>query len=469
MTWNWFVIVAFLFWPIVAGILYRTKPIAVATVWTVLGGLLLLPSTMEIKFEMIPAFDKNSIPNVCAVIGCLFLAPRQRRLPIRSRLADLIILVYLFSPVFTSAFNNDAIQVGGRVLPGVGNYDAISAGLRQLIFFLPFLVGRRFLRSADDIKIILRALVVAGLVYSVPMLFEIRMSPQLSNLIYGYFPSTFSTEGRYGGFRPVVFMINGLALAFFIMTSLLASIALWRTRNKIREIPASGISVYLGAILMLCKSAGALAYGMVAGFLVGLATPRLQSRIAILLVSIGLLYPLLRITDLFPTRTLVSIAGLISEERSGSLEFRFRQEDRLLERASQRFMFGWGRFGRSRLYEESGDDSSTTDGLWIIILGSFGIVGFLAQFGLLALPVFSAVSTIKLIESKSDSVLLAALAMIVALTVIEQLPNASVNPWSWLLAGALLGRTEFIKSTAMVSRKRRPRLKSVEANFQTSS
>ena len=143
MLGNWFAIAALLSWPAVAGVLYKTKPIAFATVWTILGAYLLLPSEVTIKFEMIPALDKNSIPNICAAVGYVLLAPRRKRLQARSRVAGLLIFFYVVGPVFTSAFNNDAIVSGDHVLPGVGNYDAISAILSQSIFFLPFIIGRR--------------------------------------------------------------------------------------------------------------------------------------------------------------------------------------------------------------------------------------------------------------------------------------------------------------------------------------
>jgi hypothetical protein len=34
------------------------------------------------------------------------------------------------------------------------------------------------------------------------------------------------------------------------------------------------------------------------------------------------------------------------------------------------------------------------------------------------------------------------MALIVAISVVDLLPNASINPWTCLLAGALLGRAE---------------------------
>ena len=75
----------------------------------------------------------------------------------------------------------------------------------------------------------LRGLVVAGLIYSLPMLFEVRMSPQLHTWIYGYFPHSFGQQMRDGGFRPVVFIGHGLGVAFFVMTTVVAAAAFWRT------------------------------------------------------------------------------------------------------------------------------------------------------------------------------------------------------------------------------------------------
>jgi hypothetical protein len=48
-----------------------------------------------------------------------------------------------------------------------------------------------------------------------------------------------------------------------------------------------------------------------------------------------------------------------------------------------------------------------------------------------------------------------ALILIVAITVVEQLPNASISSWSWLLAGTLLGRVE--GALAMMRDTRRSR------------
>ena len=458
-TGNWFALIALLGCPLVAAVLYKVLPSSQATIWTILGGFLLLPSDVAIKFTMIPAFDKNSIPNICACIGCMVCSPKRRKSSL-AKLPVLIAAIYLLSPLVTSAFNNDLISIGGgRVLPGVGYYDAISAIVYQSLFFLPFPLGWRFLGESKEIEEVFRALAVAGLVYSLPTLFEIRLSPQLSAWIYGVFNSSFITEARYGGFRPVVFMINGLALSFFLMTTVLAVLALRRTKTPIGKVPLRGAAAYLAVVVVLTKSAGALLYTIAGSLLTGIATPRNSIRIAVMLVTIALAYPLLRTTGLFPTDTLVDMASALNEQRGSSLKTRFDQEDQLLARASERFTFGWGRYGRNRVHtEDYGGDVSLTDGLWVITMGQFGLVGFLALFGLLSFPVFRAARALRYSPSEREKVFLSGLALIVALTVVEQIPNASISPWSWLLSGVLLGRTEALRSSQrrIVSPKIRP-------------
>jgi len=456
MTANWFATVAIFAWPIVAIILYRTRSFSEATLWTILGALLLLPSNVSIKLDMIPAFDKNTIPNVCVVVAYFAFAQRRRPAKPSPGIVEIFAVAWIVGPVFTSVLNGDTLVYGPTILPGVGYYDGISALLGQLLLCLPFFIGRLALQRSADTEAIMRVLLIAGLLYSVLMLFEIRMSPVLSSWVYGYFPSGFVSEMRYGGFRPVVFMKNGLTAAFFMMTAFLAGVAFWRLKTSIvKSLPPSGVSAYLGVVIMLCKSAGALIYAGCIGFLVRWAKPKTQVRVAVVIVTIGISYPVLRMTNNFPTNALLEMAMTFSQERAESLKVRFDQEQQLLAHASQRFLFGWGRYGRNRIFEENfGKDISITDGAWIQVLGQFGIVGFLAQFGLLALPVFRAMSALRFTESARDRVFLAVLALIVALNLIEQIPNSSMSSWNWLLAGALLGRAEYLRAVANNPRKR---------------
>ena len=418
-----------------------------------MGAQLLLPVGASIKFEMIPALDKSSIPSLAALLGCMMATCRLPRIFHGFGLPEILICLLVISPFITSELNTDPIRIEMIDLPGSSHYDGGSAVIAQLLFVLPFFLGRQLLRNAEDTEEVMRVLVAAGLFYSLPVLFEIRMSPQLHTWIYGYFPHSFGQQVRDGGFRPVVFLGHGLLVAFFVMTTVVAAAALWRTESRVHRLPAGAITAYLSAVLVLCKTLSAALYGAVLAILVRLTGPRLQVRIALLLVIVTLLYPTLRTIDLFPTRALLEFATSFSADRAQSLEFRLNNEDQLLERAWQRIMFGWGRFGRNRVYDpETGKDLSVTDGRWIITLGVFGFAGFLAEFGLLALPVWRAASALKFTESLREQIFLSALALIVAISLVDLLPNASLSPWTWLLAGVLLGRTEALRADALAPR-----------------
>jgi O-antigen ligase len=201
------------------------------------------------------------------------------------------------------------------------------------------------------------------------------MSPQLHTWVYGYFPHSFLQQIREGGYRPVVFLGHGLLVAFFTMTTAVAAAALWRTQTRIQRLSAGAVTAYLSGMLVLCKTAGALVYGTFLIPLARFAGPRTQLRIALLLVSLALLYPTLRAENLVPTETMLSLAASVSAERAQSLQTRFEQEKQLLDHTSERPLLGWGRWGRNRIADpETGDDVSITDGLWILTMGEFGYV-----------------------------------------------------------------------------------------------
>jgi len=260
----------------------------------------------------------------------------------------------------------------------------------------------------------------------------------------------------------LVFLENGLIVAFFVATTAVAAASLWRTRTRIGRLPLGGVTVYLGVILVLCKTMSAGVYGMIGILLVRLASPRLQLRVACVLAALSMAYPALRVMDLFPTNSMVENTRILSTDRADSLWLRFTQEDQLLAHALERPWFGWGRWGRSRVYNGYlGGDTSITDGFWIQTLGVYGVIGFAATFGLMGLPVFRAAKALKLAQSLRDGEHLAALALILGFVMIDQLPNASISNWTWLLVGALLGRAEALQAAI---RQHNP-----VGNFQVSS
>ena len=172
-----------------------------------------------------------------------------------------------------------------------------------------------------------------------------------------------------------------------------------------------------------------------------------------------MIYPFISITKAFPDQAIINIATSINKDRADSLKFRFDNEDVLLSHGRERLFFGWGGWGRNRVYNEvTGKDQFVTDGHWIVTFGQFGFIGFFAEFGLLAIAVLRASQVLKLMKSGLEQRLHSAHMLVVAIIMIDQLPNSSLSPWLWLLAGALLGRSESVitinKDCALLNKKK---------------
>jgi 4-amino-4-deoxy-L-arabinose transferase-like glycosyltransferase len=205
------------------------------------------------------------------------------------------------------------------------------------------------------------------------------------------------------------------------------------------------VALYLGVVFVLCKSTGAILYALILAPLVLRATPERQMKVATFLGVLVLLYPALRASELVPTEWLVEQAKAISPERAQSLEFRFDNEEMLLEKARERIAFGWGGHGRRSVYDdELGKEIAVADGHWIIVLGTRGAVGFLEAFGLLVFPIFFARRRFRRLTDDVERRALAGFTLIVAICAFDLLPNGLFSNYVYLLAGALMGMAQQI-------------------------
>jgi hypothetical protein len=440
-----------LVWPGIAVALFRALPLERALVWSILGAYLILPPVANFDAPLVPPLDKTSIPNLAAFACCVIMLRQRVPLLPDGAAGCIVMLLFVVSPAATVFTNADPIPYAGGVLPGLRIHDSVSVVINQAIAVLPFFLARRFLATEAAQREILVALVLAGIAYSLPMLIEVRLSPQLNTWIYGFFQHDFIQMMRQGGFRPIVFLPHGLWVAFFALMTLIAGVALWRSAAPERRTPFMLAAGYLGVVLVLCKSMAVLAYAAILGPLVRFAGPRAQVRIAAGLALVAVLFPLLRGADLVPVEAMLAQAERVSVERAASLAFRFGNEDLLLEHANAKPWFGWGGWGRNRIYDDMGKDVAVTDGRWIIVIGSFGWAGYVAEFGLLALPLLMLARRTGRMRADEISPHLGPLALVLGINLIDMLPNATLIPFTWLLAGALLGHAEALKAGRAVA------------------
>jgi len=313
---------------------------------------------------------------------------------------------------------------------------------------IPFLLARRFLYRAEDQRDLLYAFMIGGLVYSPLMLVEVALSPQLNMWTYGYYQHDFIQTIRFGGFRPMVFVYHGIWAAFYLLMALLSAYALWRTKQAKPNWKFLLVALYLTGVLVLSKSLGAWIFAAVLIPIFLVCGARWQMRLAVLIAGFAIAYPALKGLTVVPEDRILSFAESIDPERAASLGFRFGNEYQLLERAKERPLFGWGNYDRNQILDTTtGEVETVTDGRWVILIGQLGWLGFLAEFGLLVLPVFLLWRETRHRNPRDYSPLIVPLSLMLAINVFDMLPNATLTPLTWLMAGALTGYAESLRTS----------------------
>jgi tetratricopeptide (TPR) repeat protein len=372
-----FAYIALLGWIPGVIVLFALVPARKAAATALIGAWLLLPP-FTLVISSLPDYSKNTAAAVGILLGTLIFGI-DRLVRFRPRWFDLPMLLWCLCGIGSSLQN------------GLGLYDGLSDALTQtLTWGLPYLFGRLYFSDPEGMRYFATAMVVGGLLYVLPCLYEIRMSPQLLANIYG---GGIWQGTRLGGFRPNVFFQTGLELGLWMTAASLAGWWLWRcgTIKSIGQMPFGGVllPILIGTTI-ICRSTGALALLLMGTALLWM-TVRFRTRLLLAgLLFAGPLYVAIRVTNLWSGQHAVDLANiLVGPDRAVSLEYRFKCEDLLMAKALQQPTFGWGGWDRSAAY--FGADTSwpkrvPTDGLWIIILGTKGYVGLILFYLALILP-----------------------------------------------------------------------------------
>jgi hypothetical protein len=415
-------------------------PLAVSI--SIVGAGALLPNALAFDFPGVPPLDRDAIAAIASFAGCVLMHPRYMRARPPGSGIEVFTIAIALAAFCTALTNRDPVHLSSIRMPPLSLYDGISMTAAAVITFgIPLYLGRALFRTPRDLAVLLGVLAIGGLMYSVPVLWEIRMSPGLHEFVYGFKAEDFAQAKRGGlwGWRPMVFVGHGLSLAMLLGACGVAAAGLWRARSAIVRGMGVVLTPYLYALLIACSSLGALVLSTAALPCVMLLRPSFQGRIMMLLCVAVLTYPVTRALDVFPSTWLVEQAEQISEDRAASLRFRFDNEDELIDRARERILFGWGGYNRNRVYDAETDKASVTDGFWIIMLGQRGIIGFLCVFGLLIVPVFAAGRALGRHAGGANAVLVATTAWLATLSAVDLLPNGFLSARNVLICGALLG------------------------------
>lgn len=410
--------------------LFAVLPARRAVLIAVIAGWLFLPQT-GFKVGGLPPYTKMTATCLAAFLGTVAF-DSGRLLSLRPRLVDLPMLVWCVCPMATSLDN------------GLGIHDGCTAVFQRTVMWgLPYLLGRVYFCDSDGMKELAAAVVAGGLAYVPLCLFEVKMSPQLHHMVYGFHQHDFGQTVRFGGYRPMVFMQHGLMVALWMTAATLSAFWLWHTKaiRQVWHVPVGWAAAILGATAILCKSALGLLL-LAIGITVLCLCKRVRRPWPVLcLVLVVPAYCTLRVTGAITGDSLLSTSqALFGADRAQSLETRLKSEHLYIDKSMQRPILGWGGWNRTATWDEESHFSAIPDGLWIITLGENGVLGLATLLaGMLIGPVMLHRRVPVDRWSAPPYAAAAAMAVVVALYMVDNLMNAMVNPVYAVAAGGIVG------------------------------
>lgn len=450
-----------LLWAPVAAMAFTQMKTTRAAMVTIVGGIIFLPERAAFDLPLVPPFDKNALSVLYALVLIFVTAPARFRRAKLLRGVDLWFLFFVVGAFGTTMTNGDSFVYGGglhwngvdrfpvTVLPAMTTRDIPSTIIRDVVdLYFPYLAGRLIIQDRKDVEEFFRMMTFFGVIYVPLMFFEAVMSPQLHRWFYGYHPASFIHAVRGTGYKPYVFLRGGLAVASYMYLTMMCAAVCVRLKIKLpMGIPAGGALIGIVIAIAISRNVGVLVYVAATLPLALFLGASSQTRIAVFLAVVFASFPYSRTSKIFPTEKILDVAKGYSMHRWQSLKTRFDNEDALLARALERPAWGWGTFGRNRIYDKrTGYDTSITDGEWIIQLGVRGIVGAIAFFAICMWPILSAWRSMRKIASKHGKLIVAMFALCIGTLIVDLLPNSAFNKLVYFAAGALVGIVRALKA-----------------------
>src|SRR5690348_10014686 len=194
-------------WLAVGYVLFRRLPAPLATIAVVVVGQLFLPEihgthvtpdAPEVLPLPIVKFTKPNTISYALLLGSL-LFDRRRWAEVYPRWFDVPMFAWCVAPFFSAVVNGNG--------PYGGFYEGATVALHQTMAWgVPYWFGRLYLSNRAGLRALAAAVVLGGLAYVPLCLIELRISPQLHRMVYGYHQHDFNQTIRFGGYRPMVFM-----------------------------------------------------------------------------------------------------------------------------------------------------------------------------------------------------------------------------------------------------------------------
>jgi len=421
---------------------FRALPPAVAALAVFLGGWVVLPvghfpagsAAVEFPYWItglaVPSdmlLTKAWVAPAAAMLGVLvFDRPALMRL--RPVWADAVIALWCAWPLLQAAVSADA-QPAGWV---ASLYLAGSWGL-------PWLLGRLYCAAPQGQLLLVKGLALAGVACLPFSLIEGVVGPAVYGWVYEIHPFRLDGAVRYLGYRPLGFFEDGNQFGLWVSLCALAAVWLAWALPPGREARLARVLAALSVLMAVAAQSvgGILMLGIGVAVLSAsrVLRPRLMLAAALAaLILGGAIYvsgvvPIARIGK--DTAFGQRVIGAFRSVGRGSFTWRIGQDQKLLADAMAKPLAGsanwaWWRPKDTRPW-----------GLSLLVIGQFGLIGLVLCFGALLWPALVAAWRAPRGSPWRTSALPFALAVIVALTVLDALMNSFIFFPAVMIAGAL--------------------------------
>ncbi len=347
-----------------------------ATLW---GGLIvgpdrLVPFLIFTSTLLLPpvTFDLPSLPDLDKITAItlpglflLLLTRPERWARFRSAWPDLFLYMFVAWGFFSVLLNQGAYAAVSRLL------------LLSATMLIPYIAGRLYLSTADDLLVLVRAVAPILLVYLLLMGFEARVGPVIGPALFGVWNDPYE---RAGIFRPVGLASGSLELGHYMV---LAAVVLAGThRGRIGLDQSTPALLAWGAMAAALGALMSVSRGPIVGLVLGFIPPMVLRNTRGLGVLIGITGIGVYLWMMSPGGSGAAVARILGDAAEGdigsaqqTLAYRFLQIDAFKPLVDARPILGHG-----ESWIRTGD-ILIIDGILLIYTLSYGYPGMLLMCG----------------------------------------------------------------------------------------
>lgn len=417
--------------PIVALCVGRRWGWRAAAATGLLGGFVGM-SHHFVAFELGPGAEVNKavVGGVTAIVACLFGA-RSREWSLRKSLSwlDALFVAFLVMPLASAIANNLPIWDAG-IAPTL---------YRSLTWGAAWMFGRTLVQRthADQVFSIV---LILGLAYIPICLYEMSVGPRyyIQHLLGGLsLEQIIHWSDRFGGWRPIGLLANGVRLGRWMTVATLVAAYLAFRPNTARSTRFVLAFVVLLLVTLACRSLSWLCF-LVAGLALGAIWRWVSPRLALIgiavLIGLAATYITTRMTTGWQGEQLLELAGNVSSAREQSLRFRLETETLYTQRTLEHGpWFGWGHTGDYFVYPRYIDQR------WLAELTHHGVVAATLWAVVLTLPILLTLIRVRFrIPICSEHAWLVVPLVFTAFALVDGLFNRLQNPIFMISTAALV-------------------------------